>query len=274
MKQVLTILLLLILSPSLHAVEAVDDKTYFEDALIVTASPEKQRHVLLVYTEPGTSAPVYALKGMVRYENVEGDAFLQMDNDFGEKGTFFTKSLAASGPLGKISGSSGWRPFVLPFNVSGGDQAERGWLSPEELTLALQLPGAGTVSIRDVRLYRYATGENPLAPSGQWFSDRNAGLVGGIAGGVLGLWGALIGVLSSRGKARGLVLGSANVLIVIGIASLAGGVVALATDQPYAVYYPLLLIGVIVVVVMGGLRRSLPARYEQLEMKRMQSMDV
>jgi hypothetical protein len=44
--------------------------------------------------------------------------------------------------------------------------------------------------------------------------------------------------------------------------------------QPYAVYYPLLLLGVIIVAVMAMLRRTLSARYEQLELKRMQSMDA
>jgi hypothetical protein len=43
---------------------------------------------------------------------------------------------------------------------------------------------------------------------------------------VIGLWGALIGVLSSRAKARRFVLGSANALRVIGIASHVGGAAA------------------------------------------------
>ena len=99
-------------------------------------------------------------------------------------------------------------------------------------------------------------------------------MLGGIGGGLIGLWGALIGILSSRGKARRFVLTSANALFVIGIASLVGGMAALATGQPYAVYYPLLLIGIILVVVIGKMRASLSARYEQLELKRMQSMDI
>ena len=60
----------------------------------------------------------------------------------------------------------------------------------------------------------------------------------------------------------------------IGFASIAGGVAALVANQPYAVYYTLLLIGTIVVVVIGKLRGSLSAQYEQLELKKMQSMDA
>jgi len=59
-----------------------------------------------------------------------------------------------------------------------------------------------------------------------------------------------------------------------GEAYVIGGVAAVATAQPYAVYYPLLLIGIVLVVVFGKMRGNLSARYEQLELKRMQSMDV
>ena len=63
-------------------------------------------------------------------------------------------------------------------------------------------------------------------------------------------------------------------LLLIGIASLGGGVAAIAAAQPYVVYYPLLLIGIILVAVIGKLRGTLSARYEHLELKRIQSMDV
>jgi len=130
------------------------------------------------------------------------------------------------------------------------------------------------VSIQDVQLLQYANGEDPLQATGQWFSARSAGLIGGIGGGLLGLWGALIGFLSSRGKARSLVLGSANALLIIGIACTIAGVFALASTQPFAVYYPLLLIGIIVVAVIGKLRGTMSAQYEQLELKKMQSLDA
>ena len=70
-----------------------------------------------------------------------GDAFLQLDNHFGEAGTFFTKSLAASGPLAKISGSSDWRAFVLPFFASTGEGGDTAAPGPERLVLSLYLPG-------------------------------------------------------------------------------------------------------------------------------------
>jgi len=278
MRHPLAILTLLFMSWPAPAEELVNAVVLAEEPLIITAAPGEPTHVLVELPNPGISTPVYALKGMLRYTDVQGVAFLQLDNDFGDKGTYFTKSLADTGPLGKISGSSDWRPFMLPFYANTGDQADSAApLLPQKLTLSLYLPGTGSVSIGQVGLYQYAAGEDPLGmimQAGQWFDNRTAGLVGGVAGAVLGLWGALIGIVASRGKARGFVLGSANVLLVIGIAALGAGIAALSMFQPYAVYYPLLLIGIITVAVFGMLRRTLSARYEQLELKRMQSMDA
>lgn len=274
MKTFCITLSLLLLPVSLPAEELLSAMSFAEEPLTVTAAPGVQQQLLLELSDPGISSPVYALKGMVRYEGVQGDGFLQLDSHFGDAGTFFTRSLAAAGPLGKLSGSSDWRPFALPFFANSGDQADRAAPLPDKLTLSLVLPGAGTVSIRDVGLYQYASGEDPMQAASQWFSSRSAGLLGGIGGALIGLWGALIGILSSRGKARHFVLGSANALLFIGIASLVGGVVAVGTAQRYSVYYPLLLIGIILIVVFGILRSNLSARYVQLELKRMQSMDV
>ena len=160
---VLALISALLLSPVLQAAEQVKGVSFFTEPLTLEAVPGKQRHLLAALPQPKISSPVYALKGMVRYEGVEGDAYLQMNSDFGSTGVFFTKSLEPSGPMGKISGSSHWRPFVLPFHANQGDQAGAGLLVPDELTLELHLPAAGTVTIRDVRLYQYAGDEDPLA---------------------------------------------------------------------------------------------------------------
>jgi len=289
MKTYVVFLSLLMLSCSLHSEELLRTVSFSdayedvalsagelndEDTLTIEAAPGEQFQLLIELSDPGISLPVYALKGMIRYENVEGDGFLQLDSHFGAEGTFFTKSLASAGPLGKISGSSDWRPFSLPFYANSGDSVDGTSSLPEKLSLGLYLPGSGTVSIRGVGLYQYANGEDPMQSMGQWISNRNAALFGAIGGSLIGLWGALIGVVSSRGKARRFVLGSANALLSIGIVSLVGGVATIVAGQPYAVYYPLLLIGVILVAVIGKLRGTLSARYEQLELKRMQAMDI
>jgi len=170
---VLALFSTLLLSPALQAEEQVKGMSFFTEPLTIEAVPGKQRHLLVVLPQPGISSPIYALKGMLRYEDVEGDAYLQMNNDFGDSGVFFTKSMAPSGSLGKIFGSSDWRPFVLPFYANQGEHAGAGQAVPDELTLELHLPAAGTVAIRDVRLYQYASDEDPLTSGPQGFDFPN-----------------------------------------------------------------------------------------------------
>lgn len=241
-----------------------------DGTLTISADPKSARQVLIELTDPGVSSPVYAVKGMLRYQGVAGDAYLQLDSDFGDRGVFFTKSLADAGPLQRLTGTSEWRPFTLPFFARDGDLV----LTPQRLTLSIVLPRGGTVGVREVALLQYAEGENPLADVSAWFDDRTGALVGAIGGSGLGLLGALIGVLAARGRARGFVLGGITTLLVIGVVCAAAGAVALLTAQPYAVYFPLLLLGVILVVVMGSMRRTLPKRYEALELQRIRALDV
>ena len=61
-------------APLLHAEEAVRAMAFYEEPLTLQAVPGKQRHLLVVLPQPGISSPVYALKGLVRHENVEGEA--------------------------------------------------------------------------------------------------------------------------------------------------------------------------------------------------------
>jgi len=277
MKTHYLILIGLLFAVTTHAEEKLADLTFantLENATLkVTANPEQQQQTLFELNDPGITTPVYAVKGMIRYENVEGSAYLQLDSHFAGEGSFFTKSLANSGPLQNISGSSNWRPFLLPFYANSGDQATDKVITPDKLTLSIYLPATGTVYLQNAELYQYASGEDPLASAGQWFSARVSGIVGGVVGTVIGLWGALIGVLAGRGKAKVFALGSANLIIALGIVIGIVGLTALAIGQPYAVYYPLLLIAIIIVVVVGALRKGLPQRYEMLELKKMRAMD-
>lgn len=51
------------------------------------------------------------------------------------------------------------------------------------------------MSLRGVQLVQYAAGEDPLRIEGQWWSEREGGLVGGVAGSLIGLLGVLASVL-------------------------------------------------------------------------------
>ena len=111
-------------------------------------------------------------------------------------------------------------------------------------------------------------------PKQDWWSERDAGLIGGIYGVTVGLLGGLIGILAGFGKARRFVLTLRASLLGLGVISLITGVIALAIGQPYAVYYPLLLVGIVLTAVLGSTWPILRRGYEQRELQRMAAMDA
>ncbi len=232
---------------------------------------EPQTIHLLTIERPAITTGTYAISGQVRHEAVESDAYLEMWNDFGEGGRYSSKTLAPEGPGRLIKGSSSWRSFVLPFfNKRGGPP-------PYRLIINLVLPARGKVWIGPLRLTQFADGQNPLAAAtvpGQWWSERTAGLWGGIIGSILGVLGGVIGWLVGRGKARPVSLTLLRIEQIGGALLLPIGLYAMLRGQPYAVYYPLLLIGglclILATVILPGVRR----RYAELELRRMQAMDV
>jgi hypothetical protein len=218
-------------------------------------------------SDPGITQAVYAIAGEVRCENLGGLGYLEMWSRFPEGGEYFSRTLGR-GPLAPLQGSSDWRPFVLPFFNRPGNAA------PARLSFGAHLPGTGRILVRAVRVVQYAAGEDPTRAQGQWWSGRDSGTIGGIAGSVLGLLGALIGALAGSGRARGVVFGALRLMQAIGVGALALGVFALFRAQPYAVTYPLLLIGVMATVLPTVLTGTLRKRYEASELRRMAALDL
>jgi hypothetical protein len=234
---------------------------------VVHKGPAAATFPLVAIERPGISRARYALRGRLRYEGVAAGSYLEMWTHLPD-GSFFSRSLAQSGPMRRLEGSSEWRPFVLPFfNREGGPP-------PEKLVVNLVLAGAGTVEIGPLELVQFASNEDPLANSAAWWSDRQAGMLGGIIGSALGILGAVIGWLGSSVRAKGFVLGTLKAIGCFGVGALASGGLALAVGQPYAVYYPLLLLGLISAALGFSLPRSLSKRYEELELRRMQALDA
>ena len=246
---------------------SADARTRFETLQIENVRPEGHRVTLLVLDKPGVTSPRwYAVRGQVRYERMEGTSYLEMWSVFKGGGEYFSRTLAGVGPLASLTGSSPWRPFLLPFDTNGQGV-------PERLIVNIVFGGRGTVYLSPLELVQYSGSEDPLTPAGAWWSDRQAGLVGGLTGGVLGMLGALVGVLAGMGRARRLVLGLLKLVIAASAVALLLGGVALAIGQPYAVYYPLLLLGVLGVAVPVGSLIAFRKRYEQLELRRMSAFD-
>ncbi len=106
-----------------------------------------------------------------------------------------------------------------------------------------------------------------------WFDPVRFGILyGGIGGSALGVIGGILGAasgyLAPRGKGRSLILGAFTILLVIGVLQLLVGCYAFISGQPYGIWYPFVLIGVILTAVMGGLLPVVRKRYTEAEARR------
>jgi len=107
-----------------------------------------------------------------------------------------------------------------------------------------------------------------------WFDPMKFGIFyGGVGGGLLGTLGGVVGAVAGRlapqGKARGLVLGAFTAFMLIGVVNLTLGIYAVATGQPYAIWYPFVLIGFLLTLLFGMLKPVVRKRYEEAEARRM-----
>jgi len=125
------------------------------DTLLIKHTEPKPASIALWKVEsPGVTTKFYALRGKLRYKNVDGTGYLETWNEFPEQGQpnirAFSRSLAEYGPFGKLSGTSDWRDVFIPFNAEGTKQPLA------KLELNLVLAGAGEVEITDLQLIEFA----------------------------------------------------------------------------------------------------------------------
>ncbi len=105
-------------------------------------------------------------------------------------------------------------------------------------------------------------------------AEQTGGWIGGIGGSVIGMLGGMIGILAGFGKGRRFVVASTIALAILGTVALVLGVIAFLMEQPYGVYYPLLLGGLILAAVFGANLPGIRRRYEQIELRKMAAMDA
>ena len=252
---------------------SVDGKSALK---IVNTNETPLQLQLLKIPKPPISKKLYAITGEVKYNGVRGDGYLEMWNFFPPlqsgmpEGQYFSRTLGVGGEMGKLSGTSDWRAFMLPFDSTGGSG------SPTRLEINIFLPAQGTVFLGPVKLVEYtgSFASMGIASSNAWWSDRAAGMVGGIGGGVLGCLGGLLGWLAWKGQARRFVVAASWVLIGLGVALGLGAVVALSEKQPYAVWFPLVLGGVLLLGIIPFRLRNFLKHYEDLELRRMTAIDA
>ena len=244
-------------SPIAHAEDA---------AMNAVTGPAEQ--TLLRIESPQTGGEAYRVSGEVRTAGVEEGAYIELLSYFNGQ-AYFSRTFSDRGPMRRIEGDSDWRAFELPFFPEGAG-------TPELLELKVVLPGAGTVELRGVELEALPAGASveSYAAGGGWWSPTTGNRVGGYIGALLGVIGTAIGVLVWRKADRRVVLGIVAALIAAGGITLLIGVIALMAGQPYAVYYPLMLLGGITAFVGGVNWLPIKKRYEARELQRLSAMDA
>lgn len=246
---------------------SLPEGAWLSDDGSVTVTSTRDNGMTLTVAEvesPGITRERYAVKGRVRYHDVAGKGYVEMWNVFAG-GRYFTRTLSDTGPMRSLTGSSDWRPIVLPFDSKGAAAP------PERLILNVVLPGKGEVTLSPLTLVDLEAGEWPF---GGGAGGAAAGTWGGIAGAVLGVVAGLLGWLGSAGKAKALVLSGFRSIMAAGGLALVIGLFTLVRGQPYHVYYPLLLIGAIALLVPAATLPRLQRRYQELELRRMSALDA
>jgi hypothetical protein len=250
---------------------SADSPSSSEEELLIVNEAATPLMVHLATIDPtGISKFNYTVSGRVRYENVEQPGYLEMWSVFPDNSRYFSKTLSLSGPTGTIHGTSASREFILPFSSS----ARSGM--PSKLEINLVLPAQGKVWISPLKLSQFEQTEwaDAMAIEGAWWGNRTGTLMGAILGPLLGILGALVGTLSGWGRGKNVCIAICWFTVVFGVVCLITGIVALTMGQPYVVYYPPLLLGLIGTVVMGSILPTIRKRFSDIELRKMESMDV
>ncbi len=138
----------------------------------------------------------------------------------------------------------------------------------KEVVFGVQVKGKGTLWVRNVQVTEESTGMAGI-PGGPLL-----GLVGGIAGSLIGIWGATIAYLVSKGRAKEFVLRGLVGSVVLGLLLMAVGIALFFANVPYAYWYPCGLLGLILAGACGGNLKGARHRYAAIELERMNAKDA
>ncbi len=97
------------------------------------------------------------------------------------------------------------------------------------------------------------------------------GTVLGVAGGIEG---TLVGLFAPKGKHRTLVLTMHAIFMLACVGLLSAGIVALATGQPYGIWYGLGFPGLLGLVILGPLTWVVRKQYAQAELRKSMAEDL
>lgn len=141
----------------LPAAAKLDKDEKLGEVVKITRTPDVPQLIEIAKIEkPAATLRAYMLRGKVKFEGVGGEGFLEIWNHFPEpkKGAYFSRTMAETGPMGKLRGSSPWKDFILPFTF---DDAT--FPMPEKIQFNVYLPQNGTVWLSDLELVEFPPAE-------------------------------------------------------------------------------------------------------------------
>ena len=243
----------------------------FESLRVANAESAPRLVPLFAIDAPGVKAPRYLFRGEVRGQSIEGQAYLEMWSFFAGGARYFSRTLAQVGPMASLSGTFASRRFILPFTAEAG-------MAPERLTVSVAFPGRGTVLLSPLRLVELDPADDffndVVVLPGAWLTTPQIARAAGVGGGLLGLLGAVIGILAAGARARALVVGLLWSMLALGVAALAAAAIAWKSGQPGGLPSLLLLVGVLSTVLPAGLLGKVKRHYDEHELRRMRALDA
>jgi hypothetical protein len=208
-----------------------------EGVLRLTNDTRQPRRVIVLELDsPAVETAQWHLEGQVRYRDLRDEGYLEMLSVL-PSGSFATRTAAKSGPRGKLTGTSDWRPVWMPFDASMKDER------PNKLVLAIQLPGHATVDL------------GPFERVATWLFGLGAMTLLGLA--------MALSLLVRRRKHRRFVLGTYRAVLGTAVLVLVVGSVAVISGQPTTVYFPLLIVGLLASAIFGVSYRAAKSDFNQ-----------
>lgn len=144
-------------------IQAVEDESLGFVLKIARSLDDPQLTEVWTFETPKIKEKAYMLRGKVKYEGIHSTGFIEMWNHFPKpkEGAYFTRTMAETGVMGKLSGDSPWRDFELPFMIN-----DDSFPSPSKLQLNVFLPESGTVWMSDLTLIEMPIDALQKQPSG------------------------------------------------------------------------------------------------------------
>jgi len=114
--------------------------------------------------------------------------------------------------------------------------------------------------------------------SDPWWPASLSGMIGGLGGGAAGLWGATLGVtagiLVPKGKGKLAIRILVYPIALIGLAALIVGFIGWRKDQPYGVWYPLVLLGAILTIQIAWIAPFLEFTLRKVEKRKLEAEEL